>query len=109
MTVLFLLLRFIVEVPALNANRRDPGGMPCSSASDLVIHCLQVSLLWDAKHKWVKCKTKPKTCHSRDAQPSRSTIRRSDEEHIRTTQTPLMNPQTHKQRILATETALERH
>ena len=28
--------------------------MPHSAASDLDLHCLPMSLLWDARHKWVK-------------------------------------------------------
>ena len=28
--------------------------MPRSVASDLDLHCLPMSLLWDARHKWVK-------------------------------------------------------
>ena len=27
--------------------------MPCSAASDLGLHCLPMSLLWDARLKWV--------------------------------------------------------
>ena len=27
--------------------------MPCSAASDLGLHCLPMSLLWDTRHKWV--------------------------------------------------------
>ena len=28
--------------------------MPCSAASDLAPHCLQMSLLWYARYKWFK-------------------------------------------------------
>ena len=38
----------------LNANSVEPDQMPCSVASDLGLHCLQMSLLWDARLKWVK-------------------------------------------------------
>ena len=37
----------------LNANRADHGQTPRSAASDLGLHCLSMSLLWDARHKWV--------------------------------------------------------
>ena len=37
-----------------NANSVDPDQMPHSAASDLGLHCLSVSLLWDAWHRWVK-------------------------------------------------------
>ena len=36
-----------------NANIVDPNQMPCSVAPDLGLHCLPMSLLWDAKYKWV--------------------------------------------------------
>ena len=38
----------------LNANSVDPDQLPCSVASDLGLHCLSISLLWDARLKWVK-------------------------------------------------------
>ena len=37
---------FTVNSVALNQTRR-------SAASDLGLHCLQMSLLWDARHKWI--------------------------------------------------------
>ena len=37
-----------------NTNSVDPDQTPHSAASDLGLHCLPVSLLWDARHKWVK-------------------------------------------------------
>ena len=38
------------------ANSVDPDQTPHSAASDLGLHCLPMSLLWDARHKWVnKC------------------------------------------------------
>ena len=40
----------------INANSIDPDQMPRSAASDLSPHCLQMSHLWDARHKWVKIK-----------------------------------------------------
>ena len=48
----FLLL-FIIEIPVLNANSIDPDQMLHSAASDLDLHCLPASLLWDTRHKWV--------------------------------------------------------
>ena len=27
--------------------------LPCSAASELGLHCLPVSLIWNARHKWV--------------------------------------------------------
>ena len=38
------------------ANSGEPDQMPCSAASDLCLHCLPMSFLCDAKHKWVKIK-----------------------------------------------------
>ena len=35
----------------------NPDQMPRSAASDQGRHCLTVSLLWDARLKWVKGKT----------------------------------------------------
>ena len=36
-----------------NANSVDPDQVPHSAASDLGLHCLPVSLLRDARLKWV--------------------------------------------------------
>ena len=44
-----------VEISELNANSVDPDQMPRSAASDLGLHCLPMSLLWDARHKRVTC------------------------------------------------------
>ena len=41
-----------IEIPDLNANSVDPDRTPRSAASDLDLHCLLISLLWDARHKW---------------------------------------------------------
>ena len=43
-----------MEIPVLNANSVNPDQTLRSVASDLGLDCLPVSLLWDAKHKWVK-------------------------------------------------------
>ena len=53
MSGLFLVLPFIIEIPVFNANTVDPDQMPHSVASDLGLHSLPVSFLWDARHKWV--------------------------------------------------------
>ena len=49
---LLLLLHFI-EIHECNANSVDPDQMLHSVASDLGLHCLPMSFLWDARHKWV--------------------------------------------------------
>ena len=36
-----------------NANSVDPAQTLRSVASDLGLHCLSMSLLWNASHKWV--------------------------------------------------------
>ena len=51
--LLFLLL-LLVENSAFNANSADPDQTPHSVASDLGLHCLPMSPLWDAIHKLVK-------------------------------------------------------
>ena len=43
-----------VEIFELNPNRVDPDQTPCSAVSDLGPHCLPMSLLLDARLKWVK-------------------------------------------------------
>ena len=40
-----LLLPCFIEIPVFNANSVDP--------SDLSLHCLPMSLLWNARNKWV--------------------------------------------------------
>ena len=49
-----LLLSSFIEIAVLNTTSVDPAQTPNSAASDLGLHCLQMSLLWDARHKWVK-------------------------------------------------------
>ena len=51
---LVIIIIIFVEILELNANRVDPNQMPQNAASDLGPHCLPMSLLWDAKLKWVK-------------------------------------------------------
>ena len=41
------------RILVFNANSVDPDQMLCSAASDLGLHCLPMSLLWDDRHKWV--------------------------------------------------------
>ena len=43
-------------MPVVNANSVNPDQTPRSAASDLGLHCLPMSHLWDARHKWVKGK-----------------------------------------------------
>ena len=43
-----------IEIPVLNANSVDPDQMPHCAASDLGLHCLPMSLLWDVRLKGVK-------------------------------------------------------
>ena len=50
----FLLLPCFFEIPVFNANRVDPDQMPHSAATDLGLHCLPKSLLWDTGHKLVQ-------------------------------------------------------
>ena len=45
----FLLLPCFAEIPVLDTNSVDPDQKPRSVASDLGLHCLQMSLLWDAR------------------------------------------------------------
>ena len=49
-----LLLSWFIEISELNANIIDTGQRFHSAASDLGLHCLLMSILWDAKLKWVK-------------------------------------------------------
>ena len=46
----FLLLPYFVEIPVFNASNISSGQAPY----DLGLHYLPMSLLWDARHKWVK-------------------------------------------------------
>ena len=48
------ILTIIIELIVLNTNSTDPDQTPRSAASDLGLHCLPMSVLWDARHKWVK-------------------------------------------------------
>ena len=50
----WLILIITIFNPLFYANSVDPDQTPHSAASDLGLHCLPISLLWDARHKWVK-------------------------------------------------------
>ena len=49
-----LLLPYFIEIPVFYANSVDPYQTPRSPsvASDLGLHCLPMSLLWDARHNY---------------------------------------------------------
>ena len=49
----YLLLQCFIEISVFNSNRVDPDQLLHSVASDPGLHCLPMSLLWDAKHKWL--------------------------------------------------------
>ena len=51
MSGLFFLLPCFIEISVFNSNSVDPDQMLGSAASDLGLHCLPISLLWEAKHK----------------------------------------------------------
>ena len=42
------------EISIFKANREDPDQTPRSATADLGPHCLPMTLLWDARHVWVK-------------------------------------------------------
>ena len=44
---LFLVLQCFTEISVFNANSVDPDQTPHSAASDLGLHCLPMSLLWN--------------------------------------------------------------
>ena len=46
-------LVFIITNSVFNANSVDSDQMTHSAASDLCLHCLPMSLLWDTRLKWV--------------------------------------------------------
>ena len=47
----FLLLQYFIKFHAFDANSVEPDLTPCSAASDLGLHYLPMSLLWDTRHK----------------------------------------------------------
>ena len=42
-----------MAIPVFNADSADLDQTPLSVASDLGLHCLSVSLLWEARHKYL--------------------------------------------------------
>ena len=54
---LFLVLSCIIEISVLCAKTVDTDQTPHLAASDLGLHCLPVSLLWNARHKWINMKS----------------------------------------------------
>ena len=50
----WLLSLCFVEISEVNATSVDTDQTPRPAASDLGVHCLPMSLLWDARLKWVK-------------------------------------------------------
>ena len=50
---LLLSINMFYRILVLHANSLDPNQMPHSAASDLILHCLLMSLLWDARLKRV--------------------------------------------------------
>ena len=55
---LLCVLLCLIEIPVFSANTVDPDQTPRSAASDLGLHCLPMSLLWDTRHKWVNTESK---------------------------------------------------
>ena len=59
----------------INASSVDPDQTLRFAASDLDLHCLPMSLLQDARHKWVKdwhlkkVREKSRECHNHKPQP----------------------------------------
>ena len=49
----FFITDSFVEIPELNANGLDPDQTPHDAAFDLGLNCFPMSLLWDARRKWV--------------------------------------------------------
>ena len=43
----------LIEIPIFDANSVDHDQTPRSVASDLGLHCLPMSFVWDDGHKWV--------------------------------------------------------
>ena len=49
-----LLLQCSIEIPIFNPNSVYPDQTPRSNAPDLGLHCMPMSILWDARHEWVR-------------------------------------------------------
>ena len=54
---LIFILTMFIEIHVLNANSVNLDQTPRSAESDQSLHCLPMSLLWDARHKWVNINT----------------------------------------------------
>ena len=48
-----VLIPYFIEIISFNANSWDANQTPHSAASDLGLHCLSISFLWDAMLKLV--------------------------------------------------------
>ena len=46
---IIIIVVWFIEISELDANNEDPDQTPRSAASDQGLHCLQMSLLWDAR------------------------------------------------------------
>ena len=49
-----MLIPSFIESSLFNVNSEDPDQKPRSTASDLGLHCLPMSLIWDARLKRVR-------------------------------------------------------
>ena len=52
-SLFYLFVIIILQNAVFSVNSVDPGQTPRSAASDLDRRCFQMSLLVDARHKWV--------------------------------------------------------
>ena len=52
--VWLVFITIFIEICMFDANSVDPDQTLRSAASELGLHCLTMSPLWDARHKWVK-------------------------------------------------------
>ena len=50
----FFIIKIFYRIPVFFANSVDPDQTPQTAASDLGLHCLPMSLLRDARQKWIK-------------------------------------------------------
>ena len=52
--LVFFILPCFIANPEFHANSVDPDQKPRYAASDLGLHCLPISILWDARHKLIE-------------------------------------------------------
>ena len=52
MWLVFIITMFY-RIPVFHANSEDLGQALHNAVSDLGLHCLPMSLLWEVTHKWV--------------------------------------------------------